>query len=143
MGRMTQQRFRFMSKIVIALVLIVAGLIDHPANAGKTFSDKLEDQYFAALTGWVKRGGKVGEYQNVVVETCRKLVITSASPSEAIALTTVEKEHFDYRVTVCGKTTAHRVHPQPEFSDPDVVQKICDDHDVPLLKKLCRRSGLR
>jgi hypothetical protein len=140
---MIQQQLRFISRTITALVLVAAGLTDPSANASQTLSDKLEDQYFATLNGWVKRGGKVSEYPNAVVETCQKLVMASASASEAIALTTVKKEHFDYRVNVCSKTTVHRVYPQPEFSDPAIVQKICDDHDVTLLKKLCRHSGLR
>lgn len=140
---MTRQQLCFVTRTIAALALVVAGLPDPSAHAGKTLSDKLEDQYFATLNGWVKRGGKASEYPKVVLETCQKLVMASASASEAIAFTTVKKEQFDYRVTVCGKTTVHRVYPQPEFANPDTVQKICDDHDVTLLKKLCRYGGLR
>jgi hypothetical protein len=140
---MIQQQRRFISKTIAALILVIAELADPSAHAGKTLSDKLEDQYFSTLNGWVKRGGKVSEYPKVVLETCQKLVMASASASEAITFTTVKKEQFDYRVNVCGKTTVHRVYPQPEFANPDTVQKICDDHDVTLLKKLCRYGGLR
>lgn len=113
------------------------------ANAGKTLTDKLEDKYFSVLDGWVERGGKVNEYQSVVLETCGKLVMVTASASEAVTFTTSQKEEFDYRVNVCAKTTVHRTHHQSEFEDPKTTQAICDDSNVQLFRKLCARSGLR
>ena len=112
------------------------------AIADQTIADKLEGKYFSILDEWVERGGKANEFQDIV-HTCEKLVMVATNASEKIAFTTTEKERFDYRVDVCAKTTAHRVRFQPEFGDPKIVRSICDDNDVDLLKKLCRRSGLR
>lgn len=113
------------------------------AYAGKTLVDKLEDKYFSVLDGWVERGGKVNEYQSVVLETCGKLVMVTANAAEAIAFTTTQREEFDFRVDVCAKTTVNRSHHQSEFDDPKIIQTICDDSKVMLLRKLCKRSGLR
>ena len=113
------------------------------AYAGKTLVDKLEDKYFSVLDGWVERGGKVNEYQSVVLETCGKLVMVTANAAEAVAFTTTQREEFDFRVDVCAKTTVNRSYHQSEFDDPKIIQTICDDSKVLLLRKLCNRSGLR
>ena len=127
--------------LVMAVFLLV-DLTSSMAYAGKTLADKLEDEYFSVLDRWVERGGKVNEYQGVVLETCGKLVMATANASEAVAFTTTQKEEFDFRVGICAKTTVHRAHHQSEFDDPKLIHSICDDGMV-LLQKLCKRSGLR
>jgi hypothetical protein len=132
-----------MNKYIVMAIFLLAVFNSSMANAGKMLTAKLEDKYFSVLDGWVERGGKANEYQSVVLETCGKLIMVTANASEAVAFTTSQKEEFDFRVDVCAKTTLHRTHHQSEFNDPKIVQAICDDSKVPLLGKLCRRSGLR
>lgn len=132
-----------MNKNIVIAIFLLVGFNDSMAYAGKTLADKLEDKYFSVLDGWVERGGRVNEYQSVVLETCGKLVMVTANASEAVALTTTQREEFDFRVDVCAKTTVNRSHHQSEFDDPKIIQAICDDSKVLLLRKLCNRSGLR
>lgn len=132
-----------MNKYIVIAICMLAVFNSSMANAGKTLTDKLEDKYFSVLDGWVARGGKVNEYQSVVLETCGKLVMVTANASETVALTTTQREEFDLRVNVCAKITVNRSHHQSELDDPKLIQAICDDSDVQLLTKLCKRSGLR
>lgn len=132
-----------MNKSIAISIFLLVGGNGSMAYAGKTLVDKLEDKYFSVLDGWVERGGKVNEYQSVVLETCGKLVMVTANAAEAIAFTTTQREEFDFRVDVCAKTTVNRSHHQSEFDDPKIIQTICDDSKVMLLRKLCKRSGLR
>jgi hypothetical protein len=132
-----------MNKYIVIAIFLLAVFNSSMANAGKTLTDKLEDKYFLVLDGWVERGGKVNEYQSVVLETCGKLVMVTANASEVVAFTTTQREEFDFRVDVCAKTTVNRSHHQSEFDDPKIIQAICDDNKVILLEKLCKRSGLR
>jgi hypothetical protein len=132
-----------MNKNIVIAIFLLADFNGSVAYAGKTLADKLEDKYFLVLDGWVERGGKVNEYQSVVLETCGKLVMVTANTSEAVAFTTTQREEFDIRVDVCAKTTVHRTHHQSEFDDPKIIQAICDDSKVQLFRKLCTRSGLR
>jgi hypothetical protein len=132
-----------MNKYIVAAIFLLAVFNSSMANAGKMLTDKLEDKYFSVLDGWVERGGRVNEYQSIVLETCGKLVMVTANASEAVALTTTQREEFDFRVNVCAKTTVHRSHHQSEFDDPKLIQAICDDNKVILFGKLCKRSGLR
>ena len=132
-----------MNKNIVIAIFLLAVFNSSMANAAKTLIDKLEDKYFSVLDGWVDRGGKVSEYQNIVLETCGKLVMATAKASEVIALTTTQREEFDFRVYVCAKTTVNRSHHQSELDDPKLIQAICDDSNVQLLRKLCKRSALR
>ena len=124
-------------------VFLLATFNSSRADAEKTLTDKLEDKYFSVLDGWVDRGGKVNEYQDIVVQTCGKLVMVTANASEKVAFTTTQREEFNFRVNVCAKTTVHRTHHQSEFDDPKLIRTICDDSNVQLLRKLSTRSGLR
>ena len=74
-----------MNKYIVAAIFLLAVFNSSMANAGKTLTDKLEDKYFSVLDGWVERGGKVNEYQSIVLETCGKLVMVEANASEAVA----------------------------------------------------------
>lgn len=132
-----------MNKSIAISIFLLVGVNGSMAYAGKTLVDKLEDKYFSVLDGWVERGGRVNEYQSIVLETCGKLVMVEANASEAVAFTTTQREEFDFRVDVCAKTTVNRSHHQSEFDDPKIIQTICDDSKVLLLRKLCKRSGLR
>lgn len=106
-------------------------------------NEKVVEEYFSTLDGWVKEGGPVREVQDTVVETCGKLVIATVGGSEVVSLATTQKEEFHFRVDVCTKMTVNRVHPQPEFEKKELVEMICDDSKIVVFKKLCRRSGLR
>jgi hypothetical protein len=132
-----------MKKSMMIAVFLLATFNSSRADAEKTLTDKLEDKYFSVLDGWVDRGGKVNEYQDIVVQTCGKLVMVTANASEKVAFTTTQREEFNFRVNVCAKTTVHRTHHQSEFDDPKLIRVICDDSNVQLLRKLCTRSGLR
>jgi hypothetical protein len=132
-----------MNKNIMIAVFLLATFNSSRADAEKSFTDKLEDKYFSVLDGWVDRGGKVNEFQDIVVQTCGKLVMVTANASEKVAFTTSQREEFDFRVDVCAKTTVHRTHHQFEFDDPKLIKAICDDSNVQLLRKLCTRSGMR
>ena len=132
-----------MKKILLIFITGLFAVNSSLASTERTITEKLEDKYFSALDGWVVRGGKVDELHTIVVQSCEKLVMATANASEAITFTTTRGEEFDFRVKVCTKTTVNRVHRQPEFDDPKLIQVICDDGNVALLKKLCKRSGLR
>ncbi|HWG96313.1 MAG TPA: hypothetical protein VN647_04440 [Nitrospira sp.] len=92
--------------IVIALFFLTAcgGTF---AYGSRALIDKLENKYFSVLDEWVQRGGKAQDYQSEVLETCGKLVVASATISEALTLPIIQREEFDFRVNVCAKTTAH------------------------------------
>jgi hypothetical protein len=93
--------------------------------------------------GWVERGARVYENQNIVLETCGKLVMLEANASEAVALTATQREEFDFRINVRAKMVYYKIHHHSELDDPKVIQAICDDSKVLLLRKLCKRSGVR
>lgn len=126
----------------VCLLSVVAIVMAVWFSCGGT-SDKLEGEYFRRLDDWVKRGGPVREIQDTVIGTCGKLVMVDASAAEKAKFTTTQRGEFDFRVDVCAKMTVNRVHPQPEFGNQKIVASICDESDVVLYKKLCKRSGLR
>ena len=132
-----------MKKIMLIFVAILFAVNSSLASSEGTLTEKLEEKYFSALDAWVVRGGRANEFQSSVVQTCEKLVMATANASESITFTTTRGAEFDFRVNVCAKTTVNRVHHQPEFDDPKLIWAICDDGNVALLKKLCKRSGLR
>ena len=132
-----------MNKNILISIFLLINLNGSMANAEKTLAGKLEDKYFSELDGWIARGGMANEFQSIVVQTCGKLVMATANPSEVVVFTTTQREEFDFRVDVCAKTTVHRAHHQSEFDDPKLIQAICDSNKVILFEKLCRRSGLR
>jgi len=104
---------------------------------------KLENKYYSILNQWVKNGGQLDKVQKDVIETCGKLVISTASTFEKIKLNTTEREEFDYRTDMCSQMTVNRIYPQEVFKDEKIVKMICDDSKVILFKKLCSISGLR
>jgi len=123
---------------VVAILLAACGAsTDDPSAA------QLERRYWGELDDWVKGGGTNSEVQTRVVENCGKLVMITVGGSERAALSTTRREDFHFRVDVCVKTTVHRVHPQPEFSDPVVIRTICRDSDVALFRDLCVKANLR
>ena len=133
---------RYMKNIAVIL-LLSAVLVSSVAQSKESATQKVEATYFSILDGWVKRGGPINELQETVVQTCGKLVMLTVNATEKLALTTTQREEFHFRVDVCTKMTVNRVYPQPEFEKKDVVSMICDDSQVSLYRKLCKRSGLR
>lgn len=123
-------------KIVI-LILVFVGLAGTARGDGN-----LEDIYWAKLDAWVNGGGNLQTIQANVVETCGKLTVATATKSEVTGFLTTEREEFDWRVDVCTKSTVHRVYPQPEFDNPEIVSMICGSN-VALYQKVCERSGLK
>jgi hypothetical protein len=132
-----------MKQTQLILVFLFLGLFVTVAHAEKSVTEQLEEKYFQTLDGWVKRGGPANEVQDTVVQTCGKLVMLTVSSSERVALSTIQREQFHYRVDVCTKITVNRVHPQPEFEKKEIIRIICDESTVSLFKKLCKRYGLR
>jgi hypothetical protein len=132
------------AKLLVVLLLIVACALSAQSEAQQpTVSEKLEELYFKTLDDWVARGGQIDEVQKSVVETCGKLVMWAASAREKIGFMASQRSEFDFRVDVCMKMTVNRVHKQPEFEKPELVQTICDKSGILLFTKLCKRSGLR
>jgi len=112
-------------------------------HADPISTNKVEEAYFSKLDDWVKRGGNINDVQNVIVDTCAKLVMATVDLSEMTALSTTQREEFHFRVDVCTKMTVNRVHPQPEFDKKITLKIICGDSDVILFKKLCHISGFQ
>jgi hypothetical protein len=137
-----KKRLRQMKNIV-RVVLFSVTLLSSVAQGEESATQKLEATYFATLDGWVNRGGPVNEMQDTVVQTCGKLVMLTATASEKLALTTTQRDEFHFRVDVCTKMTANRVHPQPEFEKKEIVSMVCDESKLSLFRKLCRHSKLR
>lgn len=132
-----------MSRRIAIVIVLLAACGGTTIYGSKIIRGNLEHKYFSVLDDWVQRGGKAQEYQSDVLETCGKLVLASGTISEALMLPTIQREEFDFRANVCAKTTVHRVHRQSELNDQELVREICDDAIVPMLGKLCQRSGLR
>ena len=106
------------------------------------FGDAIQEQYFRVLDGWVARGGPFSEVDTMVVPACGKLVMARLGTGEKIALSTIRREDFRFRVDVCAKTTVNRVYPQPDLTAKNVAA-VCDRSEVPLFAALCKRGGLR
>jgi hypothetical protein len=119
------------------------GSMNSVAQGEESATQKQEAMYFTTLDGWVNRGGPVSEIEDTVVQTCGKLVMLTVNASEKLALTTIQREEFHFRVDVCSKMTGNRMYAQPEFEKKEIVSMICDESKVSLFRKLCKRSGLR
>lgn len=132
-----------MKQTRLILVFILLCVFVTVVHAEKSVTEQLGEKYFQTLDGWVKRGGPVNEVQDIVVQTCGKLVMLTVSNSEKAALSTTQREEFHYRVDVCTKMTVNRVHPQPEFEKKEIIRMICHESKVSLFKKLCKRYGLQ
>ena len=104
--------------------------------------EPLKRLYFKRLDQWVRDGGKPGEVQRTVVRTCGKLVMLTASSRKRLSFTGKNRKEFDFRVDVCVKMTVNRIHPQPEFKKPEIVNMICRETKVRLFKEMCVRFGL-
>ena len=112
-------------------------------GVGGASAETLKERYLRALDRWVAEGGKEAEIQESVIRTCGKLVMVTASAGERLGFVTTQRKEWAYRVDVCAKMTANRVHPQPEFEKVKFVKMICDDSKVQLFRELCVRAGLR
>lgn len=130
-------------KNILRFAVLAVILVNSTSHGEDNASQKLETKYFATLDSWVNQGGPVNEIQEQVVQTCGKLVMLTADPSEKLALSTTQREEFHFRVDVCTKMTVNRVYPQPEFEKKEIVSMICDEREVTLFRKLCKRYGLR
>lgn len=127
----------------VILMFLLLGAFVEVACAEKSAGERVEEKYFQTLDEWVKKGGPASEIQDTVVNTCGKLVMLNASLAEKTTLSTTQRDEFDHRVDVCVKMAVNRVHPQPEFKTKEVIRIICDESDVGLFKKLCKRYGFR
>lgn len=132
-----------MNRPLLVLFLLLLSVFPTLTYAQKSATEQLEEQYFQALDGWVKKGGPISELQGTVVKTCGKLVMLTANTSEKILLSTAQRDEFHHRVDVCTKMTVNRVHPQPEFETKEIVRMICDESKEDLFRKLCRQYGFR
>ena len=132
-----------MKAIRVISNFLLLGPFATATHAEKPITKQLEEKYFQTLDEWVKRGGPASEIQDTVARTCGKLVMLTVSHAEKASLSTTQKDEFDHRVDVCTKMTVNRVHPQPEFKKKEIIEIICDESNVNLFKKLCRRCGFR
>jgi hypothetical protein len=104
-------------------------------------TDRMQESYLAALDHWVAKGGNVNAFQSEVVQNCGKLIMLTATREEVAQFLATDQEEFHFRVDVCAKMTANRVHEQPEFKKANLVHQICNQ-GLPQFKLLCERSGL-
>lgn len=117
----------------------------HAIPLSSEMSAQLRDLYLSQLDAWVTGGGNVADVQNRVVETCGRLIMVTASASEAVAFLNERREDLDLRVDVCMKLTVTRAHPQPEFAKPEIRKIVCEDmpKKQAVFESLCKRAGLR
>src|SRR3954453_18373134 len=88
--------------------------------------EKMQELYLNRLDAWVAAGGDTNKIQNEVLESCGRMMYLR-DPSLGTATTKELRESLDMRIDVCAKITVHRVHPQPEFSKPEIVRIVCED----------------
>jgi hypothetical protein len=131
-----------MSRIIriIIIVLVVGAIIWFAAMTA--LRDRFMGLYTHRLDDWAHRGGPVQTVQNDVVTNCGKFVLTEAGPINALWLSMFDREEFDFRVDVCSKITINRVHPQPEFQNPEIVRSLCGSQTA-LYRRLCEISGVK
>lgn len=66
-----------MNRPLLVLFLLLLAVFPTLTYAQKSATEQLEEKYFQALDGWVKKGGPINELQDTVVKTCGKLVVYS------------------------------------------------------------------
>ncbi len=117
----------------------------HALPITSQMSAQLRDLYLSRLDAWVSGGGKPADVQSGVVETCGRLLMVTATATEAVAFMKERREDLDFRVDVCTKLTITRAHPQPEFSKPEIRKIVCEDmpETQSIFEVLCKRAGLR
>src|SRR6201987_758801 len=114
---------RYLAYLALLLFILVIGY----GLLLSAFRDRLFTLYTQQLNAWVAGGGDIQVLQSQVVETCGKRVITQAGLAEQLTLISFYSDEFDYRVDVCTKMTVNRVHTQPAFATPELVDMICGD----------------
>jgi hypothetical protein len=72
----------------------------------------------------------------------RQLIMVTATAQQRVTFQTTERGEFDFRLDVCSKMTINRLHEQPQFQKPELVQQICNS-TIPVFRELCVRSGLK
>ena len=122
---------------------LLLGVLATSTYAERPVTEQLEEKYFQTLDKWVEHGGPVDEVQDTVVKTCGRLVMLTASNAEKASLSITERDEFHHRVDVCTKMTVNRVYPQPEFKKKEIIKIICDESNINLFTKLCKRYGFR
>lgn len=127
----------------IVLVGVIFVLLTFAVVHTEPFASKLEETYFQRLDEWARGKGAIEEVNTVIVPTCGRLVTVLSTTAENVGFLSTHRDDWDFRIDVCAKMTANRVHHQPEFEKPETVEMICDQSKVELFTKLCRRSGLR
>lgn len=117
----------------------------HAIPITSEMSAQLRDLYLSRLDAWVSGGGNPVDVQNGVVENCGRLIMVTASASEAVAFMKERREDLDLRVDVCTKLTVTRAHAQPEFAKPEIRRIVCEDMPKAqmIFEALCKRAGLR
>jgi hypothetical protein len=113
------------------------------ASSDGPYDARARAEYWSMLDSWVNDGGPLSEVQSRVADNCTKLVLATVDYSEWAALLTTRPDELKFRADVCVKATVHRVHPQPEFSNPIFVGMICRDAKVALYRELCVKADLR
>jgi hypothetical protein len=88
-----------------------------------------EKLYLAKMDDWTKRGAAFAEINTLVLPSCGKLVLTTASFGELPGLLLWNREEFDFRVDVCVKAVINQKYPQPEFRNKKIVESLCNSHN--------------
>lgn len=127
--------------VVFILLMLLMPTFVRSADQ-KSAWDKVEKKYFQTLDDWVSRGGPMKELEETVVKTCGKLVMLTAGAQDKMAMLTANRREYDFRVDVCVKSTAHRIYPQSEFENKEIMKSLCASQES-LFVKLLAWSGLR
>lgn len=103
-------------------------------------SDELTSLYVGRLDQWVASGGNLEQVQSEVVDTCGRLILVTADAQRRAELN-ADANAWALDADICAKITVHRVHPQPEFSNPEIVGLVCEGTNS-LFRALCARAGI-
>ncbi|WP_143007055.1 hypothetical protein [Ancylobacter rudongensis] len=105
--------------------------------------EQLRALYLRRLDAWVATRD-MSSIQAEVVGNCGKLMYLR-DPSMGKSTSVEMKDTLDFRIDVCTKMTIHRVEPQPEFANPEIIKIICGDmpKNEPVFTRLCVASNLK
>ena len=121
-------------------------LIDSVASrkpaAYREYMERGELRALNELDNWVGQGGKIEEVESLVQPACGWLVFLYATPRERKGFPGNLREEWDFRIDVCTKGTIHRIHPQPEFANKEITDRLCAPDKNKLWPVICERAGV-
>ncbi len=103
---------------------------------------EMEQFHFDQLKSWVDEGGNPYAVRKKVIETCRELVMLTATTDEKAAFNSQSNmEDYNLRLGFCLSATLNRIRPQIEFKMKSAIRETCE-MDVRVLRLVCSVYGL-